>query len=594
VALPQARAEIASIVADVERTHPATNREVQVQRLNDEVVGSVRTPIYVLLGAVLFVLAIACANVAHMLLARSAQRRREIAVRTALGASRGRTIRQLLTESLVLALAGGAGGVLIAFAGVRFIAALGASSIPRLAGASVDGRVLLAALVAAGLTALAFGLAPALRATSLDLSRSLKEGGRGTGEGGGRGRFRRILIASEFALALMLLVGAGLMVRTFSALSTHDTGFDPHNVLSAIVSVEGTAEAGGSTRGAFYQQVLEQTRSVPGVVSASMINHLPIAGDEGGFSFWVEGRPVPRRGDELTGVYRVTMPGYFKTMRLPLARGRDFTDGDRDGAPGVVIVNENVAEKVWPGQDPIGKRITLDRPDSAPQWLTVVGESRNAAVDQIDDRGDLELYVPYAQQDVGPAASGIFTYMTLVLRVACARPDDRCNAGRAAPRMRAGIASIDPHVPVTSIQTMDGVVASATARDRFYLVLMSVFAAVALVLATVGIYGVTSYAVSRRTHEIGLRIALGASPAALLRDVIGEGMAMAFVGAAVGLVGSLALTRLLADVLYGVSAHDPITFAAAALVLSVVALGATYVPARRATRVAPLAALRGD
>jgi putative ABC transport system permease protein len=595
VTLDQSRAEIASIVADVERTHPATNEDVQVVPLQAEVVGTVSTPLYVLLGAVVFVLFIACANVAHMLLARSGERQREMAVRAALGANRRRTVQQLLTESAVLALAGGAGGVLIAVVGVRLLAALGASSIPRLNATTVDARVLAAALVVAAGTALGFGLAPALRTTAVDLTDSLKEGGRASTVGARRSRFRNLLVTSEFAMALVLLVGAGLMARTFAALSAHDPGFNPRGVLSAIVSVEGTGEAPSGTRTAFYRHVMDAARSTPGVVSASMINHLPIAGDEWKWRFWVEGRPIPKPGQGNNAVYRVVMPGYFHTMRLPLVRGRDFTTEDRTGAPGVVIVDEDLASHMWPGEDPIGKRITLDKPDSMPQWLTIVGESRNAAVEAVDEPPKFEMYLPYLQNDdFENSMSGHFEYMTLVLRVACAESRTECDAGRAAGAMRREIARIDPHVPVTAVQTMDDVMRLATARDRFYLVLMLVFAVVALVLAAVGIYGVTSYAVARRTHEIGLRLALGASPGRLLARVVGEGLAVALAGAALGVLGSLALTRVLAGVLFGVSPRDPATFAIAALLLCGVAFVATYLPARRATRVAPLTALRAE
>ncbi len=593
--LDRARTDIASISADLERQFPGSTNAPEVRSLDDLVVGAVRAPLYVLMGAVMFVLFIACANVAHMLLARGAGRQREIAVRAALGASRRRTVRQLLTESLVLALAGGAGGVLLASGGVRLLAALGASSIPRVQGATLDARVLVVALVASAGTALAFGLVPALRATALDLNESLKDGSRGATDGTGRSGFRKFLIASEFALALVLLVGAGLMVRTFAALSAHDPGFDPRGVVSAVVSVQGTAEGPGAVRTAFYEQVLRQLRATPGVTAVSAINHLPIAGDLWGWNFHVAGLPDPGPHRSRTAVYRVVFPEYFRTMHLPLVRGRDFTDADRLDAPGVAIVNQELAAHVWPGEDPIGRRITLDAPDSNPQWLTVVGVSKNAAEDDIAGPVQWEMYLPYLQQpsyQTDPA--GHFAYMTFVVRVACAAADASCDAGRAAPAIRRVVGDIDRRVPVSQVQTMDAVMSAATADRRFYLVLMVAFATVALALAAVGIYGVTSYSVSRRTHEIGLRMALGARPGQMLVQVVGEGMRVALVGAAVGAAAAFALTRLLSGILYGVSAHDPMTFGTVIGLLVCVAAVASYLPARRATRVAPLTALRGD
>ncbi len=593
--LDRARSDIATISADIERQFPGSTNGPEVRPLDDLVVGAVRTPLYVLMGAVLFVLFIACANVAHMLLARGAGRQREIAVRAALGASRRRTVRQLLTESLVLALAGGAGGVLLAFGGVRLLAALGASSIPRVQGAVIDGRVLAAALVASVGTALAFGLVPALRATALDLNESLKDGSRGATDGGRRSGFRKFLIASEFALALVLLVGAGLMVRTFAALSARDPGFDPHGVLSAVVTVQGTAEESGALRTPFYEQVLRRLGAAPGVAAVSAINHLPIGGDLWGWNFHVAGLPDPAPHRPRTAVYRVVFPDYFRTMRLPLVRGRDFTTSDRLDAPGVAIVNQQLAEHVWPGENPIGKRITLDDPEKNPRWLTVVGVSKDAAEDGLTGPVQWEMYLPYLQQaayQTDPA--GHFAYMTFVVRMSCADAGARCDAGRGAPLLRRVVAGLDRQVPVSQVQTMDAVMAGATADRRFYLVLMVTFAVVALALAAVGIYGVTSYSVSRRTHEIGLRMALGARPGQMLAHVVGEGLRVAVFGAAIGAAGAFALTRLLSGILYGVSAHDPLTFGAVIALLVCVAAVASYLPARRATRVAPLTALRGD
>jgi putative ABC transport system permease protein len=594
--LASARAEIASITADMERRFPHSNDDVRVRPLADLVVGSVRTPLYVVLGAVAFVLLIACANVAHMLLARGASRQREIAVRAALGASRGRTLRQLLTESLALALVGGCAGILLAIGGVRVLSVLGATSIPRVQSTTVDFRVLVAALVISAGTALAFGLVPALRATHVNLSESLKEGNRGANDAGSGGRLRNLLVVSEFALALVLLVGAGLMVRTFAALTSHDPGFNPHDVLSAQVSVAGTAEAAPGARLAFYDALLGRLRGVPGVTAVSAINHLPLAGDLWGRSFRPEGRSEPKSGIWPVAVYRVVFPGYFAAMRLPLVRGRDFTDRDAMGAPGVVIVNEHLADRSWPGEDAIGKRLALADDDSAaPNWLTVVGVVRDAAQETLTDPMQPEMYLPIRQRADYLSGSELhYSYVTVVARVGCPPGREPCDAGAVGGALRAAAAGLDPQVTVSSVETMDAVMHDATARPRFYLTLLLTFAVVALVLAAVGIYGVTSYGVSRRTHEIGLRLALGARPAQLLGSVVAESMKVAVAGALVGALGAYALARLLSGILFGVRAHDPITFVSVTLLLCAVALVASYLPARRATRIEPLTALRGE
>ena len=371
--LEQARAEMAAITARLETEFPGTNNGVTVRPLIDVVVGDVRPALLVLLGAVGFVLLVACANVAHMLLARAAARRKEIALRAALGASRGRILRQLLTESLVLALAGGAAGVLLARAGIRALVALGPPGLPRLESVALDGSVLAFALAVSLLTGLAFGLAPALQATRRDLGDSLREGERGSTEGGGRGGLRSVLVASELALALVLLVGAGLMIRSFVALQAVDPGFDRRNVLSLIVSVAGTASADPARRAAFFEDVVRDAGALPGVTSASAINHLPLAGDIWGWPFRIEGRPEPKPGESPTATYRVVLPGYFRTMGIPVRRGRDVSDEDRAGAPGVVVVNESLAARHWPGEEPIGKRLALADREPAPTWLTVAG-----------------------------------------------------------------------------------------------------------------------------------------------------------------------------------------------------------------------------
>src|SRR3984957_718911 len=356
VALQQARAEIATITTRLERQYPGTNRDVVVTPLKEKVVGQIETPLLVLLGAVGFVLLITCANVAHMLLARAAARQKEVAVRAALGARRGRIIRQFLTESLLLGCLGGATGLALSVLATRALIAISPANIPRMQTVTIDLRAALFLFAPTLLTSVAFGLGPALEASSINVNDTLKEGSRGNSQGVSRNRLRSLLVISEFALALMLLIGAGLMIRSFAALQAVDAGFNPHNVVSMVVSVAGSSEADPARRPTFYHQLMERVRSLPGVQAAGAINHLPLAGDLWGWPFVIEGRPKPRPGESPSGVYRMVTPGYFAAMRLPLIRGRDVSETDSVSAPGVVIINERAAKEYWPGEDPTGKR----------------------------------------------------------------------------------------------------------------------------------------------------------------------------------------------------------------------------------------------
>jgi putative ABC transport system permease protein len=470
---------------------------------------------------------------------------------------------------------------------IRTIVALSADSIPRLETAGLDPRVLAATLAVSFLTGIAFGLVPALQASRLDLGTSLKEGERGSSSGAGRHRLRRLLMGSEMALALVLLVGAGLMIRTFVALRAVDPGFRPDHVLSAVVSVSGSRAGEGDRRVAFYAQALDRIRALPGVTSASAINHLPLAGDTWGEPFHVEGQPPRRPGERPTADYRIVLPGYFETMGRALVRGRDFDLHDDLGAPEVVIVNAFMAERHWPGLDPIGKRITLSDPGRDPVWLTVVGVTRNGARREWAEAAKEELFLPFLQTKYREAPQSWYSYLTLVVR-------GTGESAALAPALRAAVWDTDPDVSISAVQTMDEVVARATASPRFYLLLLGSFASVALALAAVGIYGVMSYSVAQRQNEIGIRMALGARPADVLRLVMGEAMGVAAAGAAAGLAAALALTRLMSGLLYGVAATDPATFAGVGAVLIAVSLAATYIPARRAVRIDPLSALRAE
>lgn len=589
VSLAQARADIATITARLEQQFPGTNRRVAVTPLKENVVGKVETPLLMMLGAVGFVLLIACANVAHMLLARTSNRQKEIAVRTALGAGRSRIVRQFLTENLLLAGLGAAVGFLLALWGTKALIALSPASIPRVETVPFDTPVVLFLLGATVLTALLFGLVPAIRASAGNLSVALKEGGRGDTDGVRRNRLRGFLVASEFALAFMLLAGAGLMIRSFIALQSVDPGFNPHNVLSMVVSVTGSKTAEPNQREIFYRHLVQQVRTLPGVTSASGVNHLPLAGDLWGWPFVIEGRPEPQPGESPVAVYRIAMPGYFETMHLPLQRGRPLADDDDARAPGAVVINERAANAYWPGEDPIGKRISFDANRSnPPTWLTVVGVVKNAK--QLDWAADPypEVYLAALQhRDFLGSSASHFSYITLVIRTS-GNPADLASA------VKNIVWSFDRNLPVSEVTTMEQVVTDATAQPRFEMFLLGVFAMVALLLAAIGIYGVMTYLVSRRTREIGIRISLGASQADVLRMVVWQGMAQALAGTLVGVGGALLLSRLMTTMLYGVRPNDPVTFGVVAIVLGLAALLATCVPARRATQIEPMVALRSE
>lgn len=591
VPLTQARAEIASITARLEQQFPGTNRNVVMTPLKEKVIGPIETPLLVLLAAVAFVLLITCANVAHMLLARVATRQKEIAVRAALGARRGRLIRQFLTESLLLGSVGGLLGLVIAALGTRALIAMSPPNIPRVQTVSIDLHAALFLFAATILNSVGFGLVPALQASSVNVNDTLKEGGRSGSEGVQRNHLRSLLVVSEFALALMLLIGAGLMIRTFAALEAVDPGFNPHNVISMIVSVAGSKEADAGRRELFYRQLIERVRSLPGVQAAGAINHLPLAGDLWGWHFAIEGRAKPRPGEAPSAVYRMVTPGYFAAMRLPILRGRDITDSDNAIAPGVIIINERAARQYWPGEDPLGKRVSFGDDAANPKtWLTIIGIAKDAKQDSWTDKATPEAYLAAFQNhdylgDSGTEASKHMNYITLVVQTAG-------DPATVASAMKEAAWSFDRTLAISQVVTMDGVVSEANAQPRFEMLLLTIFAAVALVLAAVGIYGVISYSASLRTHEIGVRMSLGATRGDVLLLVVRQGVWLAVAGSVVGIAGALLLSRLMAKLLYGVQPTDPATFGAVAAGLGVVAMLACYIPARRAMHIDPMAALR--
>ncbi|HEX7316913.1 MAG TPA: ABC transporter permease [Pyrinomonadaceae bacterium] len=580
VTLTQSQAEMETINQRLAEQYPRENEglTVAVDPLHEKVVGKSRPALLIILGAVGFVLLIACANVTNLMLAKSALRQREIAVRIALGAGRWRVVRQLLTESLLLSVAGGAAGLLLAYWSNAALASLGPDTLPRVRTASLDAGVLLFTLGLSVCVGLLFGLAPALRSTKSDLTESLKSRAQGSARGRRHELVRQFLVVGEVAMTLMLLVGGGLMMRSFLRLTSVDPGFDPHGVTTATVRLAGPRYATDEQRAAFFQRLTTQLGSVPGVKSASAINHLPLGGDVWTFGFTVEGRPAPLDGERPSAVYRVVRPDYFRAVGASLLKGRDFTERDDASAPGVIIVNEALARRQWPGEEPLGKRITLN--GERPKSREVVGVVRDLKQGEWASAPQPEMYLPHLQ-DASPRS------MTLVVRAAPGAPE-------IGPEVRRAVWEIDRDLPVSQVRSMDEVVAASVGQQRFNTLLIGLFAATALMLATVGVYGVMSHAVAQRTHEIGVRMALGARGRHVLGMIIRQGLVLTLIGLAVGVAGALALMRVMNSLLYEVSATDPLVFGGVAATLTLTALFACYVPARRAMKVDPVIALRHD
>jgi putative ABC transport system permease protein len=587
VGMERASAEMSTIARRLELAWPqsSADRGVIVMPLTEAVVGKTRTALLVLLGAVTFLLLIACANVANLLLARASGRQKEIALRLALGAGRWRLVRQLLAESLLLAAAAGALGVLLSWWAIHALAAgipeASRFTLPRYQEVGIGGVVLLFTLGISAATSILFGLAPALQFSRPNLHATLKDGGRGNSRQS-RTALRKLLVAGEVAVSLMLLAGAGLMVRSLSRLGAVDPGFDPRNVLTMRVVLTGSPYAAPERRNAFCRQVLDRVASVPGVESASGINHLPLAGDLWTLAFTVEGRPAPPPSDVPGAAFRVVFPGYFGTMRIPILRGRDFTHRDDAAAPRVVAINESMARRYWPGEDATGKRIHLGGADSGEPWLTVAAVVKDAEQRDWGAAADNEFYFPYGQNP-----DDFQRYLTLVVRTA---GDPLALAGAVQQQVWA----LDRDLPIPDVLSMRQVVDRAVWQPRFSTSILAGFAVLALLLAAVGIYGVISYSVSQRRNEIGIRMALGARPADVLRAVLGEAAALAGAGAAAGLCAALLLTRYLKSLLYEVSATDPMVLLTAAGILTAIALAAAWLPAHRATQIDPIAALRQD
>ena len=577
--LEAARAEMEAITSRLRQQYPESNnkRFNRVVTLHEHLVGESGRALLLLLGAVALVLLIACANVANLLLARAAGRQKEMAVRVALGATRLRLVRQLLVESLLLALAGGAAGLLLGWWGVDLMKGLLPAEFPRLADIGVDPRVLGFTLLVSCATGVAFGLAPALQFTKPDVHAALKESARGSTAGGRGGRLRGLLIVSEVALSLVLLVGAGLLFRSFLRLQSVELGFRPERVLTFRLTPSGANFREDAHYSAFYRDVAERVRAIPGVEAVGVINTLPLVkGPTTGFQ--TEGRP-PVRADQMPMVnYRSVSPDYFNAAGVAVLRGRPPGERDTADAPRVVAVNQSLARRDFPGEDPLGKRISIGATrEGRPIWWEIVGVVADVRNLELSAEPSPEIYTSYLQDP--------FAGMSYVVR-SSVEPE------ALVPAVREAVRAVDRAQPVADVSTMERLVTGAAAGPRFNSLLLGLFASMALVLAAAGIYGVMSYSVTQRTHEIGIRIALGAQGSDVLRFVVGQGMAMALAGVGLGLAASLALTRVMSSLLYGVSATDPLTFAAVALLLAAVALVASYVPARRATKVDPMVALR--
>ena len=584
IPVERARNDLRTFANQLKTEYPdsyPTDWTLKVTPLNEKVSGRIRPALLVLLGAVGFVLLIACANVANLLLARAASRIKEVAIRSALGATRRDLLRQLLVESLMLAIVGGVLGLGLAWLGVQAVVALKPANVPRIAELRIDGLVALFTLGVSVATGLLFGLAPAVQTSRTNLQETLKEGGRGATADRSGHALRRVLVVAEVALALMLLTGAGLLIKSLSLLQEVSPGFDARNLLTFRVAIPAAKYPSDTARIQYFDRAIEAVRAVPGVTDVRIASVLPFSGGWSTGGFTVEGYQPPQGQPGPWGDQRTVSAGVFTAMRVPLLKGRIFTEQDGASGPPVVVVDQEMVKRFWPNADPIGKRITFGDPqrDSTVQWITVVGVVGHTKHEGLDAEDRVQLYFPYRARVGGG--------MSFVVRTAG-------DPNGAVAAIRSAIHRVDSDVPIAAVATMDANIGNSLGQRRFAMMLLGLFAAMAMVLASIGIYGVMSYSVTQRAHEIGIRMALGAARRSVLAMVMRQGLVLVALGIVIGVAGALGLTRLIASQLYGVQPSDPTTFVLVAVTLVGVAALATFVPAMRATRVDPVVALRDE
>ena len=580
VSLEQAQTEMNTIAARLQQQYPDSNTDLgaAVTSLHEHLVGDIKPALLILLGAVGLVLLIACANVANLLLARAAVRQKEIAVRVALGARRQRLIRQFLTESILLSTIGGVVGLAVAYGGLMLLRAFIPENISQAGQISIDLKVLGFTLLVSVITGLIFGLAPALQAARFNQTETLKEGGRDSATGSSGKRVRGLLVMSEVAVSLVLLIGAGLLINSFLRLRNVDPGFRADNLLTMRIVLPQPKYEQFERRSAFYTDLLQRVQNIAGVKSAAVTTNLPLYRQGNSIGISIEGQPPPPPGQENIVVTRIISPGYFDTMSIPLLSGRTFSDQDAATSPRVAVVSETMARRYWPGQDPIGKRIGTGRIERPEDWTQVVGVVKDVRQFELTADPKPQMYLPYKQR-------GFFESRDLVVKT-------EVDPASLAATVRQAVWEIDKDQPVSNIRTMEEILLESIDRQRFSTLLLAIFAGVALVLAAVGIYGVMSYSVAQRTHEIGIRMALGAQTGAVLKLAVGYGLKLVVAGIVIGLIAAFALTRVMSTLLFGVTATDPTTFTLISLLLVAVAAIASYIPARRATKVDPIIALR--
>jgi putative ABC transport system permease protein len=584
VSVEQAQADLHALATRLKKDYPnsySPDWDLLLTTVSDKTSGDLRASLLLLLGAVGFVLLIACANVANLQLARAAARSREIAVRLALGASPGDLLRLLLTESVVLALVGGAVGLLLALWGVPALVALNANGLPPGSDISLDARVLGYTLLLSVLTGVLFGLAPALHLARTNLQSTLKEGGRGSAGDRGGQRLRRGLVIGTVSLALTLLAGAGLLIRSFAAMSEVNPGFRPDHLLTLNISLPAARYPTDTTQVAFYDRLIPAVAAVPGVTAVGGTSVMPFTNNWSTGSFNVENYTAPKGMPMPWGDVRLVTPGFQAALGIPVLKGRFLNDQDILSAPAVTVVDQELADRYWKNEDPVGKRITFNDPktDSVVRWIQVVGVVGHTMHEGLDAQRRVQVYLPEAQA----------TYSSLDLAIRTTG-----DPMAAAGAVRAAINALDPDLPVTNVRTMEQLIETSTGPRRFSMLLLGLFSGIALILASVGLYGVMSYTVAQRAPELGVRMALGAGARDVLRLVLGQGMRLALLGVGIGLVAALVVTRLLQSMLFQVSATDPVTYAGISLLLLGVTLVACWLPARRATRVDPAVVLRAD